>query len=140
MRRKDGSLIRITEKNFLKKKENGERNLKIKIELDDPTKPKNKIQKTFTFNRFSAKEFCRKLLRMTNESMVIIPIQVTFQLDGQEYTKAAIISIPNVTSGFSGRINQRPKQKVPLISLEIKTPPKKRFSIFSLFRTHKNEY
>jgi hypothetical protein len=114
--------------------------LKIKIELDDPTEPKNKIQKTFTFNRFSAKEFCRKLLRMTNGGMVIIPIQVTFQLDGQEYTRTAVISTPNVASGFSGRINQRPKQEMPMISLEIKTPPKKRFSIFSLFRTSKNEY
>ena len=85
--------------------------MKITVNLINPLSPKQKIKKSFPFRGKRNKNYAKRLLKMADDGMMMIPIDVTFDIDGVEYKQSVILSTA-ANSDHRGAINQHSTKKI----------------------------
>jgi hypothetical protein len=81
-------------------------NMKVTLDLDGPVDTAKKYSKTFTLLGKKKERVARKLIKMVDSGMILIPVQITIAIGNEEFIREVLISSP-VENSFRGQINQR---------------------------------
>jgi len=79
--------------------------MRITVDLIDPLS-KKKMKKSFILRGKKNKNYAERLLKMADNGMIMIPVNLTLDIDGTEYEHTVMFSTSATPPGHRGAINQ----------------------------------
>jgi len=98
--------------------------MKLTVKLKNPLASNQEVKKTFTIRGKKHTYYAQQLLKMSNEGMMIVPIDLTVSIDGVDHDTTVILSTPANKKGYRGLINQKPIEKENTSVIESKDEPR----------------